>query len=244
MSREPPREWDAVFFDIGGVIVSLPSVRRGYAEFVTDWASERGMDPEAALEEWRSVLGAHFKARSGSEYRTASEGYRKAFGALADGDLDESEWLPGFRAATRETLEPNPGAVEAIEALDEGGYHLGVVSDIDTWEAERMLDIFGIEACFDRVTTSEAVGHTKPDARMFEAALEGTEVDPARSLMIGDRADHDMQGGRDAGLWTVAYGGTAAESVSNRDGHRALGDGPADFVVDDLREILDIVGAR
>lgn len=236
--------WDAVFFDIGGVIVSLPSIRQGYVDYLEEFCLERDLDPEAALAKWRSVLGEHFKSGEGTEYMAALPGYRKAFEAIVDGDLDESAWRPGFEAATGAAMEPEPAVVETIRALDAAGLYLGIVSDIDTWEAERMLEGFGVAEAFDGVTTSEAVGYKKPDQRMFDDALSKSETAPGRTLMIGDRYDHDMRGATKAGIQTVAYNGEAAEAVADasRDGYRVLDDPAVDYAVTDLRDVLAVVG--
>jgi len=243
MTAEPPAEWEAVFFDIGGVIVNLPSIRQGYARFLQSFAAEHDLDSEAALDTWRETLGEYFRGADGTEYRPAHAGYQRAFEALVD-DIDEDDWLPGFREATGEALEPNPGAVETSQALADAGLTLGIISDIDSWEAQRMLDAFDVGDAFDDVTTSEAVGYKKPDSRMFQSALDATGVDPGRSLYVGDRYEHDMEGGSTAGLWTVAYGGTAAEEVEDaqRDGHRVHDDPAVDFVVEDLRTLLELTG--
>jgi putative hydrolase of the HAD superfamily len=245
MTGDLPDTWDAVFYDIGGVVVHLPSIRGGYADYLQAFAAEHDLDPEDALQTWRETLGAHFKSAEGNEYKTAREGYRRAFGALVDG-IDEEDWRPGFERATGEALEPEPHVVETIERLDDAGLYLGIVSDIDTWEAHRMLDRFGIADAFDGITTSEDVGYKKPDGRMFADAFEtaGEQVAPERSLMIGDRYDHDMRGGKEAGLWTVAYGGTAAEEIADveRDGLRVVGDDAVDFHAADHRDVLEIVG--
>lgn len=245
MSRTELDSWDAVFFDIGGVIASLPSIRDGYADYLESFARDHGLDPEEALERWRAALGEHFKSGEGNEYMTAEEGYRKAFDALVDG-IDDEAWLPEFKRATREALEPEPNVVETIHTLDEAGLSLGIVSDIDTWEAERMLDLFGVEAAFDGVTTSEAVGYKKPDRRMFADALAKAESAPGRTLMVGDRYKHDMQGATRMGIQTVAYNGTAAEAVADaeRDGYRVLDDEYVDYAVDDLADLPDIVGVE
>jgi len=241
-----PDSWDAVFFDIGGVIVNLPSIRQGYADYLREFAAEHDLDPDEALGTWREALGDFFKSAEGTEYRTAREGYRRAFRALVD-DIEEDEWRPGFERATGEALEPEPHVVETIERLDEAGLYLGIVSDIDTWEAHRMLDRFGVEDAFDGVTTSEDVGYKKPDERMFADALGKAEgVSPERSLYVGDRYEHDMEGGTAAGLWTVAYGGTAAEEIADaeRDGRRVVGDDAVDFHGEDHRDLLSIVGVE
>jgi putative hydrolase of the HAD superfamily len=243
--QETPAEWDAVFFDIGGVLVSLPSVRAGYVDYVQQFAAERGLDPEHTLEAWRDRLGDHFKAAEGTEYRSAHAGYRKAFQHITDGDLADEDWEPGFEETVQAARELEPNAAATVRGLDDAGLYLGIVSDIDTQAAHRMLEDQDLAGAFDGVTTSEAVGYKKPDQRMFADALEQADgVDLDRSLMIGDRYEHDMQGGTEAGLWTVAYGGTAAENVADgdRDGHR-VDDEYVDFVVEDLAAILEIVGA-
>lgn len=221
-------EYDAVLWDIGGVIVELKSVREGYAAFVAELAAESDLDPEEALDTWTSVLGEHFKGREGTEYRTARAGYEKATAALLDGD-PPADWEATFAAATDATLRAEDGAVETIRALDDAGLQQAIVSDIDTREAENMLETFDVRDCFDHVTTSEAVGHTKPDARMFRDALDALDADPERTLMVGDRHSHDVAGAAELGVGTAGYG---------EDGR-----GPqADHEIDDLRELLDVVG--
>lgn len=220
-------EYSAVFWDIGGVIVELKSIREGYARFVEELADEHGLDSEEALEIWREALGDHFRDRDGTEYRIAREGYRKATEAL----LEEppKKWRERFNRCLAETLRTEPRAVETIQALDDAGHYLGIVSDIDEPEAHEILERFGVRACFDDVTTSEAVGYTKPDAKMFETALAKADIDPDRGLMVGDRYRHDIEAAAEHGLDTVAYGKDS--------------DGPAsDYRIEDLGELLSIVG--
>jgi putative hydrolase of the HAD superfamily len=188
---------------------------------------------EAALDTWKSVLGAHFRSREGAEYVTAREGYRKATNALFEDPLDEDAWMRTFRQTSRDAMRTEPGALDTIRALDKTGLHLGIVSDIDTAEAHSMLSGFGVESCFDAVTTSEDVSYTKPDARMFADAKSKLPADVAtdRTLMVGDRYRHDVAGASEAGFAPVAYGEDAA--------------GPAaDYEITALEELLDVVGAE
>ncbi|WP_254538006.1 HAD family hydrolase [Halomarina litorea] len=228
-------DYEGAFFDIGGVLLDLASVRAGYVTFLDRFAEREGIaDSDALADDWRSALGAYFSGREGTEYRRALPGYQRAIEEATGREVAEAEWRPLFEEATAEHIRPVDGAVEVVEALDRAGVYLGVISDIDTWEAERMLGQFGIWERFHHVTTSEAVGRTKPDPAMFEAALSKAPVAPGDSLYVGDRYDHDMRGGKEAGLVTVAYGEEAT-------------DGPAenvDYVVEDFREILDIAGVR
>lgn len=224
-------DWEAVFWDVGGVILDVESVRTGHRRFVEGFVADRGLDasPEAALETWRSAVGDHFRTRDGTEFRSAREGYAKGIAAVVGEDIPDEEWLPAFREAVNAVLSPNPGAVETVRRLAETDLHLGVISDVDTAEGRHILEAFGLFESFDSFTTSEAIGRTKPDPAMFETALEAADVDAGRSLMVGDRYEHDVAGGKRAGMRTAAYGAD---------------DGPAvDYRLDRLTDVLTIVGA-
>ncbi len=226
-------DYEGAFFDIGGVLLDLASVRTGYVAFLDRFAEREGIDDSESLaDDWRSALGAYFSGRDGTEYRRALPGYQRAIDGATGREVPEAEWRPLFEEATGEHIRPTDGAVEVVEALDEAGVYLGVISDIDTWEAERMLGQFGIWERFDGVTTSEAVGRTKPDPAMFEAALSKAPVAPGDSLYVGDRYDHDMRGGKEAGFVTVAFGEEATDGPDEN----------IDYAIDDLRELLDIAG--
>jgi putative hydrolase of the HAD superfamily len=221
---------EAVFWDIGGVILRMESVRAAHREFVERLCAEYPATTaaDAALEQWRSVLGTYFSEREGTAFRPARDGYRLAVDEILAVSPEETEWESLFHSIRNEQVEPNPDAIAAIKRLADRPLHQGVVSDVDDDEGEQLLRAFGVWDAMDSYTASEAVGRTKPDPAMFETALEKAGVAPAQAVMIGDRYEHDMDGGTEAGLWTVAYG---AE------------DGPAvDIALDDLRELPDWLG--
>ena len=225
--------YEAVFWDIGGVILDLDSVRAGHRAFVGALADEYDLDEERALETWRDELGTHFTEREGMEFRSARVGYHRAVEAMVGHEIPEDDWLPAFERATNETLEPVDETVEAIHRLD-GQVHQGVLSDIDTWEGERLLELFCVAEHLDAVTTSEEVGRTKPDPAMFETALEKAGVEPERALMVGDRYKNDMEGASQVGIHTVAFDGSASEADPN--------DSTVEYRVENPLEILDIIG--
>ena len=55
----------------------------------------------------------------------------------------------------------------------------------------------------DALVTSEAVGATKPDARIFNAALAAAGVAAAEAVMIGDAWHTDVAGAVAAGVRAV-----------------------------------------
>lgn len=220
---------EAVLWDVGGVIVDLESVRSAHGRFVGWLVEEHDVDleREAAVETWRTAVGAHFREREGTEFRAARDAYDRANEAVVGEPVDREAWQATLRSILAETVRANPGASETIARIAETDRHQGVVSDADHEDAMWLLEHIGVAGAFDTVTTSELVGRTKPDPAMFETALEHAGVVPERALMIGDRYDHDMAGAKRHGIQTAAYG---AE------------DGPdVDYRLDELRDLLGIL---
>ncbi|AFZ73247.1 HAD family hydrolase [Natronobacterium gregoryi] len=217
MSDDRPK-LEAVFWDIGGVILDLESVQRAHAAFVGELCERYDLDydREAAVDLWRTTVGNHFRKREGTTFRSAREGYANGVAELVGERVPESAWKPTFDEYVEEAIEPVPGAVEAVERLADSDHHVGVVSDVDDRAGKRMLESFGIREAFDSITTSEEVGRTKPDPEIFEVALEKAEVDPGRALLIGDRYDHDVRGADDVGMHGVAFGTEDGPAVTYR----------------------------
>lgn len=228
--RASGRAYDAVFWDIGGVLLDLASVREGHAAFIEDLLTAFDVEaaPEQALERWREVVGEHFRTRQGTEFRSAVEGYDKAVDAVVGREVPREEWFPLFREATREHVESIPHAREVVRRLHEAGVYQAVVSDVDTEEGLFLLEQFGVREFLDDVTTSEEVGKTKPNPAMFETALAKSPHPPERTVMVGDRYDHDVAGAAEHGIAGVSHGADGGPAVTHE--------------ISDLRELLEIVG--
>ncbi|THE65300.1 HAD family hydrolase [Salinadaptatus halalkaliphilus] len=221
--------WEAVFWDIGGVILELESVQSAHAAFVADLVDEHDleMSTETAVDTWRSAVGDQFRSREGTEFQSATAAYAHGVDELVGESVPIEEWKPPFDEHVQSSIRPIPGAVEAIEELAAREIHVGVISDVDDDAGKGMLERFGVRQQFDSITTSEAVGRTKPDPAMFETALETADVAPERSLMIGDRYDHDVRGADEMGMHGVAFGAEDGPAVAYR--------------IDSPEEILEIV---
>ena len=222
-------ELEAVFWDIGGVILDLTSVRRAHRAFVRDLCARHdlGVDEETAIERWQSAVGDHFRAREGTEFRAAREAYGVGVEVLVGEPLEATDWRPRFREVVEETIEPVEGAPAAIETLAGRDLHVGVISDVDDAEGRAMLEHFGVARHLDSITTSEAVGRTKPDPVIFETALDTAGVVPGRSAMVGDRYEHDVAGAAAVGMQTIAFGADAGPAV--------------DYRIEEPREVVAIV---
>lgn len=228
-----PSEWEAVFFDIGGVILDTESVRQAHRTFIERLVTTLDLDTtvDETLDAWREGVGQYFRSRDGTEFRSARDGYAVGVNEAVGESVPPETWWPLFEEATHEHATPIPGAIETITTLADTTLHLGIISDIDAAEAERLLGLFDIREAFDSVTTSEEAGRTKPHPLIFQTALRKSRVDPQRSLMVGDRYDHDMRGATHVGMHTAAYGDAADRAP----------DHAIDYVLTDLRDLLPIL---
>jgi phosphoglycolate phosphatase len=103
-----------------------------------------------------------------------------------------------------------PGIPDALAALAAAGARLEVVTAKPVASARRVLEHFGLEGYFDQVRGSDPGAHAFDKADLVAAALSARHADPARAVMIGDRAD-DVKAGHAHGTLAVGvewgYGG-------------------------------------
>lgn len=227
-------DYEAVFWDVGGVILDIGSISRGQRAFLETAVEtyDLPLSPEDALEIWRNTMREHFASRDGSEYKTAEAARRKAANALFDGS-PPTDWQDLYESVSREHTSTNPGVRTTMDQLYESGYYQAIISDADANGFSDMLDRFGIAEFISHVTTSGEVGYVKPDLRIFDAAFEKASaagVEPTNGVMIGDKYRNDMEGGKQAGLTTIGYGTDSGPAV--------------DYQIEDIRDILEIVGVN
>ena len=110
-----------------------------------------------------------------------------------------------------------PGAIALVTALKRAGVAFVVVTNNVTSEQQLKLDRCGLRPYVDALITSEDVGVTKPDVRIFEVALAAAGVSPAEAVMLGDSWSTDVAGARAAGVravWLNRAGAVAPDSTA------------------------------
>ena len=111
-------------------------------------------------------------------------------------EAEHAEWRPAVSlASTTHAL---------LDALRERGLRLGLVSNaIDPpWLLHRDLADLGVAERLDVALFSSEIGWRKPHPAMFERALAELEVEPARTLFVGDSLVNDVGGASALGLRT------------------------------------------
>ena len=123
--------------------------------------------------------------------------------------LGKFQQLPLFlaelqRGISRKRLSLFPQVLEVLSQLREQ-YLLAVVSDAQSAYALPEIRAVGLDEYFDPVVISGDYGYRKPDARLFQKALDGLQVSPSQALFIGNDGYRDVFGARQLGIKTILF---------------------------------------
>jgi len=112
---------------------------------------------------------------------------------------------------------------------------LAVVSNFDyTPTARLVLEREGVADLFETILVSDEVGWRKPNAAIFEQALDRLGMGPSGALFVGDRMDIDVVGAQAVGMraaW-INRGGEALPAGAR----------PPEYDIRDLAELSTILG--
>ncbi len=129
---------------------------------------------------------------------------------------------------------PFDGIRDLLHNLRDAGVKLGVYSGANTESARIRVGHAGLLEYFDEVIGGDAVSNYKPHPEGLLKLIEQFDVDPGRTVYIGDMVS-DVEAGRDAGTMTVAVTWGAGK-------REALAAAKPDFLVERpelLREIVN-----
>ncbi|MFH1871581.1 MAG: beta-phosphoglucomutase family hydrolase [Pseudomonadota bacterium] len=239
-----PRDYDAVLFDLDGVLTRSASVHAaawkklfdGFLEQRATQAGEPFVPFDIATDYPRYVDG---KPRyDGVAAFLASRGIDLPLGAAEDGPEVKSVRALGNlkdryfqQHLEQDGIEPYEAAIALVRTLRAQEIKTAVVSSSNN--AAAVLEVAGIAPLFDTrvdgkdVTRLELEGKPAPDAFLEAARRLGAE--PARAVVVED-AIAGVEAGR-AGRFGCVIG------VDRRDQTQALRDAGADFVVTDMGQI-------
>ncbi len=126
------------------------------------------------------------------------------------------------------------GAEAALSSLRAKGFKLGLISNATATTA-FVVQPLGLREKLDLLVFSYEAKAVKPDLAIFVLALERSGCGGSEALFIGDGANRELDGARDAGLATLRIDHPMkAESFRNRDGLS----GPSHKAVNSFAELL------
>ncbi len=114
------------------------------------------------------------------------------------------EALHAMYAVTQENWLIEPDAIPVLDDLKRKGFHLGVISNAaDDENTQTLIDKGGIRPYLEFIVSSAAYGRRKPDAGIFQLALDYFGIEAGRAIMIGDTYEADIVGARAVGIHTA-----------------------------------------
>jgi len=97
-----------------------------------------------------------------------------------------------------------PGTIETLDNLKDR-FQLHIITNGFEEIQHVKLEFAGLTKYFDNLITSEQAQSKKPDAGIFNYAMEQAGASAEESLMIGDDLDVDIIGARAIGMDTILF---------------------------------------
>jgi putative hydrolase of the HAD superfamily len=160
-------------------------------------------DEEAELDRWTALEEHHYHRYLRGElgYQEMRRARARDFAAPHGIDLSDDaaadEWFAGYVERYRSGWVLYDDTLPLLDALP---HRLGIITNAELAFQQGKLDAMGIADRFEHVIASGEVGHAKPDARIFQAAVRAFGVDAHQAAYVGDRLHTDAVGAAHAGL--------------------------------------------
>jgi phosphoglycolate phosphatase len=178
-------DMEAIYFDLDGTLTDpKPGITRSI-QYALQKLDHPTMPTEDELT-W--CIGPPLRAS-----------FVRLLGAETSADLAVSYYRERFSDVGLYENGVYDGIGAVLTKLGAAGHRLFVATSKPHVFAERIIDHFGLRDHFERVFGSELDGTRVDKSHLLEYALKQASVDPARTLMIGDRS-HDMVGAKNNGM--------------------------------------------
>jgi len=225
----------AVLFDWGGTLTRFHSV-----DMIDGWrVAAQVLAPDRVDQVAEALLAAEQEvwARTTSTLRSATTAEVLRNASVATGlpvdDVLHDEAILRYLEHWAPTTHARDDAQPVLAALRSRGLRTGLLSNThwpqrvheDWLERDGLLDLLDA-----RIYTSD-LAHVKPHPDAFTALLDAVGVAPVDAVFVGDRLHDDISGAAALGMRTVWVRNDAVPKA----------DVTPDAVVDDLKELLDLV---
>ena len=224
----------AVIFDLDNTLMDFMEMKENAIKAAVTAMIDAGltMDPVKAHNELYAIYD-----KKGIEFQ-------KVFNNFLEEHLGYIDWkilssgVVAYRKAREASLVLYPHVNLTLTELLKRGLKLAVLSDAPRREAWLRLCYLQLQHTFDTVITYEDTGLKKPNLTPFRKVLSLIDVEPQETIMVGDWPERDLVGARKAGMCTVfaRYGFAFQRKPVGMEG--------ADYVIDDIRELIEIIDEK
>ena len=108
-----------------------------------------------------------------------------------------------FRVLSRKYIRVYDGVVELLEILKASGKKIYLLSNAQSDFTRPEITLLGLEKYFDGIFISSEVGVKKPGVEFYKKLLNTYDINPAKSIMIGNDIKADILGAKAVGLNTL-----------------------------------------
>jgi len=210
---------DVVLFDLDDTLFAhSAAVEHG----VTAHRAALGLAGDATTEfaRWVALEEHHYHRYLGGELgyqqmrRARARGFVESLAIDLTDDADADAWFAGFVQHYRRGWRLYDDTLPVLDALPQ---RLGIITNAELGFQLGKLDAMGITERFEHVIASGEVGAVKPQARIFQAAVQAFGVDEGQAAYVGDRLHTDAIGAAEAGLlgiWLDRNGVATADELA------------------------------
>ena len=223
-SPQPSVPIQAFIFDVGDILYDASVWRK----WLTTELQRFGKDityPQL-VENWERLLVDVYKGNA--EYWAKFSELMMHFGVTSEESAAIEKLAREKGQAVQVDRVPMPGVPETLSALRENDITLVALSDTESGEAgvRKTLNQLEIEKYFDAVVSSFAIGHVKPEPEAFDYAIKATGKSKSACAFVAHDID-ELEGAQKHDLLAVGY--------------NYHPDAPADFFIEDFRQLLELV---
>jgi len=145
---------------------------------------------------WSNVTGREFDC-----LKLLAGEVRRMGLVLDQSELEELAWLWYAPLSEQSSIEPDLHKHLVVLAEDLS-LKLGIISNtfLPGVVLDRQLDKYDLRRFFPVRQYSSMTIYRKPDARIFQGALEKLQVASSSSVMVGDKLREDVKGARKVGM--------------------------------------------
>lgn len=102
-----------------------------------------------------------------------------------------------------ECIQPFPGAIDTLRALQEGGVRLALLTNGNAAMQRGKIEKHQLAPFFDCILIEGEFGIGKPDRRVYLHALDCLDVTPQETWMVGDNLEWEVVMPQSLGIFAI-----------------------------------------
>ena len=217
MSDIPIADFDAVIFDMDGVLVNSEPFY-----FEVEKQNFKTLRIPISDEEHQTFQGI----ATDLMWKKLKTKYKISYSVDELVEMTNSIVTPYFRS--QKAIKPMPGVEKLIQHLKEMQIQLALASSSYPDVIQIVLEKTGLKKYFNVIVDSQMAGSSKPDPDIFLLAAQKLNTPTKKCLIIED-STNGIKAAKTAGIKVVAFAGPGAEFQNQSE---------ADWIISNFEEII------